>query len=415
MSSPDKTSPETLLEQDPEKLIQDPEKLIQDDMDEVEGGQRRVGEILEGEGGDPEAEKIRKESRGNVDAGKKNLSDFEKEKYERILEKIDRGEELPEEEQETIEKEYERIYKKINRNERLPENEREGLSENEKEMLKKIGTEVNDVMEEDESFTVWREEKEKYKKTEIKSKNNEFKKTLGLEETSELKKGEKEIKEAREEITKKRKKIEEITKKSIEEYKEMEDEFGKILKQDKACDILNEKEKDELQRILSSLSAVVKNEIDITKLKYIEAELDHPDKLLRDHPYRLAKIRSLEEAADFFDNGLERLGEKEGDLLEKFLEYLKDHPELLEIATLIALLAGFALLAEPAAEVIAGTEIMLKIAGAVKSAAILGSLVIGYTLLDEKQRDWIAKSLTGTEVPNWAWLFSEYKYGQETK
>ena len=169
-------------------------------------------------------------------------------------------------------------------------------------------------------------------------------------------------------------------------------------------------------KILGSLSAVIKNEIDLTKLEYIEAELDNPDKLLRDHSYRLAKIENLEKAVDFFENGLEKLGEEEGNLLEQFLEWLKKHPELLEAAALIALAAGFAFLAEPAAEAIAATGITLKLAGAVKSAAIMGCLMAGHALADEKQRDKFMAWITGTgKVPDWAWWGSTHKYEQERK
>ena len=97
------------------------------------------------------------------------------------------------------------------------------------------------------------------------------------------------------------------------------------------------------------------------------------------------------------------------------MEFLKDHPELLKYAALIALLAGFAFLAEPAAEAIVATGIMIKAAAVLKSAAIIGSLFAAYALTDEKQRDRFMSWITGTgKVPDWAWLGLD-KYGEEKK
>ena len=379
MTNPDK-APDTVPIQDLEKTDKNPENQIQNDMNKVEEGRGRVGEILEGEGGS-KADEIREESMENVNKGRECSSDFEKEK---------------------LEKEYEEICKKINKNEEL--------SEEEEKMLKEIGIGVGDIINEDTEFTVWRNKEKKDKEDAIEKKNIEFKKAF------EFKKDKKEIKEAGEEITEKKKEIEKAVKESIEKYKEMEDGFKDLLSQNEVCDILKKEDKEDLMKILGSLSAVIGNEINLTKLEYIEAELDNPDKLLRDHPYRLAKIENLEKAADFFDNGLEKLGEEEGALLEQFLEWLKEHPELLEAAALIALAAGFAFLAEPAAEAIAATGITLKIAGAVKSAAVMGCLLAGYALIDEKQRDKFMAWITGTgRVPDWAWWGSTHKYEQEKK
>lgn len=381
MENPDKKPPETASEQGGENLTKDSETRIEADLNELTGSQENIEETLKEEQGNFEADEIIEEGRENVSDGEECLSDFEKEK---------------------LEKEYEKICKKINSNEKL--------SEEEEKKLKEIGIGVGDIMKEDVKFTAWRNKEQKEKKDAIEKKNIKFK------ETFELKKDKKEIKEAKEEITEKKKEIEKSVKESIEKYKEMEDGFRDLLSQNEVCDILKKEDKEDLMKILGSLSAVIRNEIDLTKLEYIETELDNPDKLLRDHSYRLAKIENLEKAVDFFENGLEKLGEEEGNLLEQFLEWLKEHPELLEVAALIALAAGFAFLAKPVAEAIAGTGIVLKLAGAVKSVAVIGSLFAAYALIDEKQRDKFMAWITGMgKVPDWAWWGSTHKYEQEKK
>ncbi|MEA2098292.1 MAG: hypothetical protein U9P70_04460 [Patescibacteria group bacterium] len=394
------------------------------DMGKINENQGRVEGTLSG---DPDVDRTIEKGGENTAEGGDNLSDFEKKKLEEeyvevcrkilknqslsdgdkeILEKIGATEK---ETTERLEKEYEEICKKINKNQTLPENERENLSEKEEGMLKDIGVIVMDIIEEDEKFTIWRNKDKEDKEVDIKDKNDRFKENL------EFKKGEKEIEEAKEEVAEKRVKIEKAVNESIEKYEDMEDRFKKLLSQDEACNMLKEEDKKDLEEILGSLSAVFKNEIDLSKLEYIETELNNPEKLLRDHSYRLEKIEGLEKAIDFFENGLERLGEEEGDLLEEFLEFLKDHPELLKVAALIALAAGFAFLAEPVADSIAATGIMIKVATALKSTALIGSLFAAYALTDEKQRDKFMAWITGTgKVPDWAWLGLD-KYGEEKK
>ena len=285
----------------------------------------------------------------------------------------------------------------------------EELEEKEEEQLKEIGIEVGKAIEEDERIAEWKTKGKEEKEDAIEKKNIEFK------ETFEFKKDKKEITEAREEIAKKEKEINKAVEESVKRYKEMEDRFKNLLSQDGGCDILEKEDKKELMEILGSLSAVIRNEIDLTKLKYIKAELDNPEKLLEDHAYRMAKIENLEKAADFFENGLEKLGEEEGSLLEEFLKFLKDHPELLTAAVLIALAA---VLAEPAVEAVAGAGIILKLAGAigaVKSAGVIGTLLVGYALTDEKQRDKFMAWICGTgKVYDFAWWGLD-KYGEEKK
>ncbi|MCK4891561.1 MAG: hypothetical protein KAS78_02740, partial [Candidatus Pacebacteria bacterium] len=270
MENPDKKPPETASEQGGENLTKDSETRIEADLNELTGSQENIEETLKEEQGNFEADEIIEEGRENVSDGEECLSDFEKEK---------------------LEKEYEKICKKINSNEKL--------SEEEEKKLKEIGIGVGDIMKEDVKFTAWRNKEQKEKKDAIEKKNIKFK------ETFELKKDKKEIKEAKEEITEKKKEIEKSVKESIEKYKEMEDGFRDLLSQNEVCDILKKEDKEDLMKILGSLSAVIRNEIDLTKLEYIETELDNPDKLLRDHSYRLAKIENLEKAVDFFENGLE--------------------------------------------------------------------------------------------------------------
>lgn len=429
METPDEKSSETVSEQDERGQDGSPENetSINDDMDKIDKSQEGVEGILNEYPDDFEADEIIEEGRENVAEGRNNLSDFEKEKLEKeykgVCRKILKNQSLSEEDEgvlekmgeteketaEKLEREYEKICKKINKNQTLPENERERLSEREEGMLKEIGVIVSDIIIEDEKFTVWRDKDEGGKKVDIKDKNDRFKENL------EFKEGEKAIKEAKEEIAEKRDKIEKAVEESIEKYEDMEERFKNLLSQDEACNMLKEGDKKDLKEILGSLSEVFKNEIDLSKLEYIETELNNPEKLLRDHSYRLEKIEGLEKAVDFFENGLERLGEEEGDLLEKFLEFLKNHPELLKAAALIALAAGFLFLAEPAAEAIAATGIMLKVGAALKSAAIIGSLFAAYALTDEKQRDRFMSWITGTgKVPDWAWMGLD-KYGEEKK
>ncbi|MCK4592198.1 hypothetical protein KAT63_02020 [Candidatus Parcubacteria bacterium] len=384
MKNPDKKLLETASEQGAEnQTAEDIETQIKSDSCNVNESQKNIEEILEEEQGNPKADEIIKEGRKNVRDSEENLSDFETE---------------------ISEEDHKEILSKM-----MGDN-KEKLTSKEEKIVEEIGMAVEKDIKNNRRIAEWETKDDEKKEDAIEEKDLEFK------ERFEFKKGKREIEESRIEVAKKKKEIKKAVKESTEKYKDMEEKFKNLLSQNEVCNLLEKDEKEELMGILGSLSTVIKNEIDLRKLEYIEAKLDNPDKLLENHAYCIVEIENLEKAALFFDKGLERLGEEEGDLLEKFLKFLKDHPELLKYATLIALAVGFVSLAAPAAEVIAETGIMLKLAGAVKSAAIIGCLMAGYTLIDEKKRDGFMAWITGTgKVPDWAWFFSDYKYGQESK
>ena len=380
MKTPDERPSEPILERDGSEQDRNPEDQVDAsaDMDALDKSQEDIEGTLKGYSDDSDADEIIKEGRKNVAEGENNLSDLETE---------------------ISEEDYEEILNKM-----MGNNESE-LTNEEKKKIKGIGVEVAENIKNNKRIVEWKTKEKEEKEIEIGEKKAEFEEKLFK----------KEIKESGEEIARKKKEIEKTIKESTEKYEDMEKRFKDLLSQNEVCNLLKDDEKAELMEILGSLSAVIRNEVDLRKLEYIETKFNNPDGLLEDHAYRIAEIENLERASDFFETGLLRLGEEEGDLLEKFMEFLKDHPELLKYAALIALLAGFAFLAEPAAEAIVATGIMIKAATVLKSAAIIGSLFAAYALTDEKQRDKFMSWITGTgKVPDWAWIGLD-KYGEEKK